>query len=309
MKKLLITLFLLLGSFSGNQIQAKDKKFPIGYALDIKKITDEKIKYIKGLGIDYIELAGIGAMLEKNLQETTVDAKWNVRMQEIADILKRHKVKVWSVHMPFSKHLDISRLDEEGRLRVLEAQNNVLKVLKPVKPHIVLFHPSFYLEKNVRDQRAMQLKKSVESLNKSVKALRATMVVENMLGPELTVGDRERPLMRTVEEAQMLFKTFPKDVGIAVDFCHIARPENLLAAFGSRVKTLHVSNGNGKAEDHLLPCDPRGSNDWNAIFATLERIKYKGVYMHECKFNDEEEIVECYNTLWNNYQTSKKSKH
>ncbi len=305
MKKIsyLFVLFLGLSVFFG-KVEAKSPKFPIGYALDFQKITDEKMQYIKSLGINYIELAGIGAMLDKNLQSTEVASSWASRMKEVAAILKRNKVKVWSIHMPFSVHLDISRLDEEGRLRVMEAQKNVLQVLKPVKAEIILFHPSFYLGLNERSERKAQLQKSVVYLNKEVKAIRSNMVVENMLGPSLTVNGRERPLMRTVEECLEIFQGFPKDVGLAVDFCHIAEPQHLLAAFGSRVKTLHVSNGDGTAEHHYLPCDNRGKNDWNSIFATLEKIKYKGVYMHECKYNDEKEIVDCYQHLWDAYQKS-----
>lgn len=304
MKKILLSLWLLFCSAAALQVQAQQPKYPIGYSLDFQKITEEKAQYIQSLGIRYIEIAGTGALLDKNLQETTVDSKWNQQIKEAARILKKHQIKVWSVHMPFSKHLDISRLDEEGRLRVLEAQNNVMNALRPFKPKIILFHPSFYLEPNVRQQRAAQLQKSVHALNKSVKALKSEMVVENMLGPQLTVGERERPLMRTVEECLELFQGFPKDVGLAVDFCHIAHPELLIEAFGSRVRTLHVSNGDGTAESHYLPCDPRGANDWNKIFASLEKAGYQGVYMHESKFTDEKEIVDCYESLWKAYQTS-----
>ncbi|WP_293932278.1 sugar phosphate isomerase/epimerase family protein [Sphingobacterium sp. UBA6645] len=305
MKKICCLLVLCFGLFVlFGQAEAKAPKFPIGYALDFQKITDQKMQYIKSLGINYIELSGIGALLDKNLQSTQVDPSWTSKIKEVAAILKRNKVKVWSIHMPFSLHLDISRVDEEGRLHVMEAQRNVLQVLKPVKAEIILFHPSFYLRLNERSERKAQLQKSVAYLNKEVKAIGSNMVVENMLGPSLTVNGRERPLMRSVEECLELFQGFPKDVGLAVDFCHIAEPQHLLASFGSRVKTLHVSNGDGTAEYHYLPCDTRGKNDWNSIFATLEKIKYKGVYMHECKYNDEKEIVDCYQHLWDAYQTS-----
>lgn len=280
-----------------------EKPWPVGYALNLAQITDEKISYIKSLGISYIELAGIGALLDKNLQSTEVVPNWSKRMQDIATILDRHQVRVWSVHMPFSRHMDISRLDEPGRLRVLEAHQHVLDALTPVQPRFILFHPSYYLELNQREARVDQLLRSVRFLNQAVKDHEWEMVVENMLGPELTVNERERPLLRTVEECLAIFSRFPEEVGLAVDMCHIAEPEHLIRAFGSRVKTLHVSNGNGQAEHHYLPCDPRGTNDWNAIFSALQASGYRGVFMHECKFQDEQEIVDCYDALWKNYQT------
>lgn len=296
-------LWLLLCLAKPGLAGGTQERWPVGYALDVRTITDEKMAYIKSLGIAHIELAGIGAMLDKNLQSTKVDSDWEDRMKNIAKILARHQIEVWSVHMPFSRHLDLSRLDESGRVRVIEAHQNILRVLQPVKPKFILFHPSYYLGLNERDQRITQLVKSVASLNQTVKTMDAQLVVENMLGPELTVGDRERPLMRNVEECLMIFKQFPEEVGLAVDMCHIAEPQHLIRAFGARVKTLHVSNGNGQAEHHYLPCDSRGENDWNEIFAALQETGYNGVFMHECKFSDEKEIVDCYDSLWDAYQT------
>src|SRR5690606_10028512 len=119
MKKICCLLVLCFGLFVlFGQAEAKAPKFPIGYALDF-----QKMQYIKSLGINYIELSGIGALLDKNLQSTQVDPSWTSKIKEVAAILKRNKVKVWSIHMPFSVHLDISRVDEEGRLRVMEAQS------------------------------------------------------------------------------------------------------------------------------------------------------------------------------------------
>lgn len=305
MRCLIISLVLVLIGFVKTSFAGDNQeRWPVGYALDVRKITDEKIAYIESLGIKHIELAGIGAMLEKNLQSTEVALVWADRMKNIAAILDRYEVQVWSVHMPFSKHLDLSRLDDPGRLRVLEAHQNIVRVLQPVKPRYILFHPSYYLGRDERAQRIIQLVKSVASLNQTVKAMKSQLVVENMLGPQLTIGERERPLMRSVEECLTIFKQFPQDVGLAVDMCHIADPQHLIRAFGSRVKTLHVSNGNGQAEHHYLPCDPRGENDWNAIFAALQEAGYKGVFMHECKFADEQEIVDCYDALWGAYQAS-----
>lgn len=295
---------LLLVLARPESTMADPAPWPVGYALDVRKITDERMAYVKSLGITQIELAGMGALLDKNLQSTSIDPLWKERLIEIAEILDRHQIQVWSVHMPFSKHLDLSRLDEPGRLRVMEAHENILEVLRPVRPKFILFHPSYYLGRNEREERTEQLVKSVHRLYESVRKIQSEMVVENMLGPQLTIGERERPLLRSVEECLSIFQRFPADVGLAVDMCHIAEPQHLIRAFGARVKTLHVSNGNGQAEHHYLPCDPRGENDWNAIFSALIAAGYQGVFMHECKFTDEKEIVTCYRTLWDAYQTS-----
>lgn len=295
--------FLVCTSISKGQTR-NDIKYPLGYSVDISKITEEKMRYARSLGITHLELAGIGAILDKNLDTIEVSDKWNSHIRSVRQILDRTGMKVWSVHMPFSKNYDISLIDEAKRTRVVAAHRNILKALQPLGIQIILFHPSYYLGLNEREARAAQLTKSVAELYTSVNGYGQQMVVENMLGPALRKGDVERPLLRTVEECQQLFAGFPKKVGLAVDMCHISDPEKLILAFGSRVKTVHVSNGNGNAESHYLPCDDRGSNDWNAIFAALRKAKYKGVFMHESKYKDEKELADCYNTIWNNYQSS-----
>lgn len=277
---------------------------PIGYALNIHSINQDKMDYAKSLGIDYIELANVGSLLDKNLQLKYDEEFWDAKVDSIDQILQRSGVSVWSIHMPFSQDLDLSTLDEQHRQKVVKAQLKVIQVLKRLKPQVILFHPSYYLELNKREARIEQLVKSVEELNKVITTDNMQMVVENMLGPELTVGKRERPLLRTVEECEVIFDRLPANVGLAVDMCHIANPERLINKFGQRIKTLHVSDGNGKAETHYLPCTGQGENDWNLIFSALEAINYQGVFMYECKYSDEKELVDCYDSLWKKYQLS-----
>jgi len=299
-----VFLFILLINSFVSKAEAARARYPLGYSVDISKITAEKMQYVRSLGITHIELAGIGAMLDKNLDTLEVSAKWTRHILEVKQALKKSGIQVWSVHMPFSQILDLSLTNESKRQRVVAAHRNILKELLPLDPKIILFHPSYYLGLNEREARAAQLTKSVSELYTTVSAYKCQMVVENMLGPALRKGDVERPLLRTVEECRQLFASFPAKVGLAVDMCHIAEPEKLILAFGSRVKTVHVSNGAGDTESHYLPCDDRGKNDWNAIFAALQQVGYKGVFMHEAKFKDEKELVDCYDTLWKNYQLS-----
>ncbi|WP_256012740.1 sugar phosphate isomerase/epimerase family protein [Desertivirga xinjiangensis] len=305
MNKVVIALCVfLVGSVCKSRGQSSSGKYPLGYSVDIGKITSEKMQYAKSLGITHIELAGIGAILDKKLDTIEVSVKWKDHIQSVKTILANSGIKVWSIHMPFSQNFDISLTNEARRQRVVAAHRNILKALLVLSPEIILFHPSYYLGLNEREARAKQMTKSVNELYKIVSGYKRQMVVENMLGPALRKGDVERPLMRSVEECQKLFSNFPGKVGIGVDMCHIAEPQKLLLAFGSRVKTVHVSNGTGEAENHYLPCDARGKNDWNAIFAALQKIKYKGPFMHESKYKDEKELAECYNSIWENYQVS-----
>ena len=80
-----------------------------------------------------------------------------------------------------------------------------------------------------------------------------------MLGHELVRdGNYERPLGRTVEEVLHIMSLMPREVDAAVDTNHIDNPELLITALGRRVKTIHVSDGDGRNECHELPGQGRG---------------------------------------------------
>lgn len=99
-----------------------------------------------------------------------------------------------------------------------------------------------------------QLVRSVGELLPDAKKIGARVVIENMLGYELVKdGNYERPLGRTVEEVLHIMSLVPREVDAAVDTNHIDNPELLISALGRRVRTIHVSDGDGRSECHELP--------------------------------------------------------
>lgn len=290
----LLTLFASMGALSYAQGPHK-----IGFSIGINALTAKKMQQIKEANIDCIE-TGLTAYINKD--SLTFKFPDEVMISKIKAAKKAADdagIQIWSIHMPYGKEIDISFVDEERRQKVIAFHKKALEYVKLLQPKIILFHPSYYLGLNERQERIKQLVKSVKELNVEVKAAKATMVVENMLGPALLVtkGDQERPLLRTVEEATAIFKMFPHDVYAAVDLNHIAKPEQLLLALGKRVKTLHVADGDGKAERHYFPCDGKGENNWKAIFEALAKINYSGPFMYESSTSDLKAYRECYNKL------------
>src|SRR5690606_8056038 len=140
---------------------------------------------------------------------------------------------------------------------------------------------------------------SASTLDKDVQRIGATMVIENMLGPELLVDEhRERPLLRTVEESVELFSKLPESIGLAVDTNHILHAEELILALGDRLKTLHIADGTGEAENHWFPCDYKGENDWDKVLAALEKVTYKGPFMYESSAKELKQYKQCYQELY-----------
>lgn len=285
----------------------KPKKLEIGVAMGIQKINAENMHYAKSVDIHHIEV-GVGALIDRETLTFTKSHEEILKM--VTDVKKAADnagINIWSIHMPFGNKIDLSMRSEEARAKTIELHKKVLEYVKLLDPEIILFHPSFYLGLDEREARKLQLIKSATELNKHVKGIGASMVIENMLGYELVLanGKRERPLLRTVEEAVEVMNRMPDDIYSAIDMNHIKNPEKLIRALGKRVKTVHVADGTGKAENHAFPCSGEGENNWIEIIAALDETGYSGPFMYESKYPDLKDLKTCYDSMYNDYVQSR----
>jgi len=300
---------LLLGCKSdstGGPVKEEPKEVPkplaVGYSVGLTGITADKMSKAKAAGIEYVEAAGTNAFFDENRNFSKTDAEANSIMTAAKKAADNNGIKVWSVHMPYSEYMDLSTINEASRQKVVAGHKKLLQHLKVLQPKVILFHPSYYLDPpNQRDQRKSQFIKSAVELNDAVQAIGAIMVVENMLGPELMSGTRERPLMRTVEETVEIFKRLPASIYSAIDMNHIKNPENLIRAMGKRLKSVHIADGTGRAENHYFPCSGEGENNWLEILRALNEVGYEGPFVFESAYESEKELADCYRTLYSNF--------
>jgi sugar phosphate isomerase/epimerase/lysophospholipase L1-like esterase len=307
---LLVLTFSFLLTFYIVSAQSKNipKPLKVGYSVGIAGITQEKMTYAKSVGIDYLETS-INGFIDKDRNFKYSDEEIIAKIKHAKKIADDAGIIIWSIHMPFSKIIDISLTDEAERKKVVALHQKVLKFCKILQPKIILFHPSYYLSLNEREQRKIQMIKSARELNKAVRAINADMVLENMLGFDLLVDElRERPLLRTVEEAVELMNRLPDNIYAAVDMNHIKNPEKLILAMGKRLKSVHIADGTGKQENHYFPCSGQGQNDWMKILAALEQVGYKGPFLYESASKDVKAYKECYLSLFNQYVTAADAK-
>lgn len=281
------------------QSQDSPARLRLGYSTPIDKVTPETMAYAKANGVDCIETF-MGAYVDADRNFKFTDAEIIAKVKAAKKAADDAGIQIWSVHMLFGKNIDLSLTDEAERQKVVALHKKMLEYTKILQPKLVLFHPSWYLTTlNERELHKTQLIKSVKELNKDVRAIGATMVVENMLGPELLVdAKRERPLCRTVEETVEIMGRLPDNVYSAIDLNHIKDPEKLIYAMGKRLKTLHVADGTGKAENHWFPCSGQGQNNWTNILTALNAVHYSGPFMYECAIKDVKDLKPCYESLY-----------
>lgn len=302
---LLLALLCALPSLAGHRAPRLRVGSSSGVFGPVENWTYETFAEARRAGIEAIEISANKLFLGGEL---TDDVQIEARCRQLKRDLKRAGIEIWSVHMPYGKEIDLSQTDETVRQKSVELNRRILRFCKILSPRIVLFHPSWYLGRGERDERIAQLVRSVGELLPEARKIGAKVVIENMLGHELMKDEHyERPLGRTVEEVLRIMALMPREVGAAVDTNHIDNPELLISALGRRVRTIHVSDGDGRNECHELPWQGRGDNDWTAVLKALyEDVHYRGVFMYEVKKAEFPELKACYDRMYDQYVRSKK---
>lgn len=302
------TLLLAAGLFSGLQVLGQPGAVPAqlrtGYNTSIAHVNTATMAAAKAAGIDAIEVS-LGVYVDGQTCEVIADEADIIKqVSEAKKAADEAGIEIWSVHMPFSRKIDISLANEAARGKAVGLHKKVLEYCRILQPKIILFHPSWYLKLNQREERKASMVRSALELNEVVQSMGATMVIENMLGPNLLLdnGKMERPLCRTVEETVEIMSRLPQEIGSAIDMNHIKYPERLILAMGKRLKSVHVADGDGEAEHHFFPCSGEGENDWTAILAALDKVGYSGPFMFETKkYSQLSDVKACYDTLYQNY--------
>ena len=279
------------------------KKLKVGVAMGAATITGEKLSEAKSAGIDYIEVSINVQADHTNAGFTDGDDAMRTLLANIKKYADHADIKIWSIHMPYGTNLDLSLTDEDARQKVVDFQKKAIGMLAVLKPEYILFHPSHYLGLNERQARIDNLIRSVKEIKPNVESIGAHIVIENLLGPELLKdATRERPLCRTVEETLSIMSKMDDDVYSIADLNHIKNPEKLILALGHRLKSLHVSDGDGIKECHYVPCEGLGNVDWKAVLKALNDVGYQGPFLYEVKkYNNLKNLSDCYNSLYNNY--------
>lgn len=292
-----------MDTMNGDEVRTP-QKLRIGTTISVfgglEGLTYENLKEARSAGISDIEISLTGLV---NGDHPIPNAELKEKFRRVKHDADSAGINIWSIHMPYGADCDPSHVDEAIRSHSENAYRGYIDVVGVLEPEVILFHPSWRLGLNERQQRMSQLVKTITSLNKDVKETGAIIVLENLLGYKLLRSPGvERPLGRTVEEMVEIMDLMPADVYAAIDMNHIKNPERLIAALGSRIKSVHIADGDGEKECHQLP--GRGKNNWTLILQALDRAGYTGPFLYEIRakeVNEFTDLVATYHRIYEDY--------
>lgn len=289
MKKL-----ILLYIFLGLSIAISAQKYSIGTTSALwKNPTVKDFIEAKNNGIDYLEIALNQCYRGVPMEEVVT------RVFEMKAKVDSADIKVWSIHLPFSKKLDISVLDSVQRSKNVKFIAGMIELSAMFNPQRLVLHPSSEpISDSLRVERIQYAQESIDILRKYANKIGAELCVENL--PRTCLGNTPDELLQIVEP-------FP-DVKICFDTNHFlgGDPLMFIRKFGNRIGTIHVSDYDGINECHWIPGD--GKIEWGKLFYMLNEVGYDGVFMYETTKNknkervSSEELVGSYQLIQSQYK-------
>lgn len=242
-----------------------------------RKLDREAFRTLKSVGIDAAEIA-----FNFDYYMNTVDFPRN--WEKYAADAEAENIELWSIHLPFSRRLDISSTNKELRAIILYTNRVLIEAAGKAGVKVAVLHPS---SEPIEDEdRPERLRLSREA----ILMLRAEC---DKYGMQLAVENLPRTCLCNVadEMAGLLEGT---GAGVVFDTNHSLKEDNVtflskLRKAGLPIYSLHISDYDFVDERHRLPGD--GINDWKGILGELELAGYRGPLMYEVPLQPKERDV------------------
>lgn len=250
------------------------------YAQGLKKGTSlcfchkydaESLQAIRAAGIDAVELSfGFDYYMNK----LDLARNWAAH----AAVAQEAGVELWSIHLPFSRTLDISNIKDEHRAITLYTNRTLIEAAGKMGVKVAVLHPSSEpIEDDVRPERLRRSREAIIALREACDAAGMKLAVENL--PRTCLCNRSDEMIELLNGT---------GAGVVFDTNHSLIEENVsflgkLIDSGLELLSLHISDYDFIDERHRLPGD--GLNNWSGLLAQLERYGYRGPLMYEvpCK--------------------------
>lgn len=181
-------------------------------------------------------------------------------------------INVWSIHLPFSRTLDISVLNDSLRKENVKFMAKMIKQAAVFNPQRLVLHPSSEpISDEERGERLKNTKESIKQLKECADSLKLQLCIENL--PRTCLGN-------TPEELLFIIKDIP-GLKVCFDTNHYfgGTTQHFIDVLGDYIGTIHASDFDFNNECHWLPT--QGDIDWKELVLSLQKVGYNGVFMYE----------------------------
>ena len=230
-----------MNSCSGNKSEQIVENWKVGTSSGILiDLSREEFDKVKKDGISCLELNS-QIFNDKTREESLELAR------EIKKNANNAGLEIWSIHMPFSRKLDILLANDEDRNFMIKECSRLMELCQPLKLKKFVIHPG--AEPISDEERPVRLENCIESLkilSQEAKKYDAQLAVEDL--PRTCLGN-------TSDELLSIINAVGNDIGICFDSNHMLQesPVHFWSIIGNFVVTVHISDYDGIDERHWLP--------------------------------------------------------
>ena len=172
----------------------------LGVGSSTSSMSPEEMAAAAKAGVEYVEIGISGRGTVAEIREKALHAK---RMADEAGL------KVWSCHLPFSRKLDISVLNDSARMANLEFLTEMIAICGEVGPEKLVLHPSSEpIADGEREQRIRNSIASIGILRREAARIGAQLCIEDL--PRTCLGRNSAELLRIIApypEVKICFDT------------------------------------------------------------------------------------------------------
>ena len=234
--------------------------FPIGLSTCGVSVTSEMLTAMREGGATHIELS-----YGKTAYE-------GMDVAAVADMIRAHGLVMHSLHLPFSRELDISLADPHLRGATMACQMELMKKGAAAGIPLFVIHPSSEpIAEEDRPARMAQSKESLSVLTDLAVSLGVTLAVEDL--PRTCLGNCSAEMLELLTAHPALRSCFDTNHLLGEDAVAYIR------AVGDKIVTTHVSDYDFLNERHWMPGE--GKQDFPGILSALRRVGYEGSWLYE----------------------------
>lgn len=219
-------------------------------------------------GLDWIEVT------MNNVTKMAGYEDIDIYCVQLAKEIEEAGLRVWSVHLPFSRTLDVSVLNDTARMANLGYIERMMRAAGAFKPQRFVLHPSS--EPIAPEDRAQRLANSHESIGELAQVaeeMGVILCIENL--PRTCLGQNAQEMLALIDGYD--------NVGLCFDTNHLlyqSHADYLAAIPRGKIKTVHLSDYDFTDERHWIP--GRGLIDCKALWQGILDNGYDGIMMFEC---------------------------
>jgi len=254
-------------------------KWKVGSSGNFSNLTVEILMEWKKAGIESVEING--QLLADPKMSKVEKIAWCKNVKAMTD---KAGLEIWSMHLPFSRTLDISFPEDATRQKMLDVCAEAIRLAPYLGLKKFVIHPSSEpLKDEDRPARIAHCRESLTLLNKIAREYKVQLALECL--PRTCLGN-------TAEELLKILDGLDDDIGVCFDSNHLLKekPEEFVAKVGKRITTVHMADYDGVDERHWIPGDSRGVVDWVKVVRELAKAGYEGPFHFESAGTPAEKI-------------------